>query len=156
ITPAHVEEALESATEEPPTQGAVGGGAGTISYDFKGGIGSASRVVDGDHGRWTIGALVQTNYGVRRNLTIAGGAVALQIEAPLPPDRPLAAAEGSCLVVVATDAPLLPHQLRRLAVRACVGLTRSGSYTGHSSGEISVAFSTATRIPLTPDSVIAV
>jgi D-aminopeptidase len=154
ISAAHVEQALTSASAEPPAQGAVGGGAGTICYDLKGGIGSASRVVPQG---WTVGALVQTNYGVLRNLTIAGVPVGLELDVPVLPEPPEPQPpEGSCIVLVATDAPLLPHQLRRLALRGSVGLTRSGSYTGHSSGEITLAFSTATRIGLGPGPTIEV
>lgn len=143
ITREHVAAALEGASVEPPAQGAVGAGTGTICYDLKAGIGTASRRFSAEPGvEWTIGALVQTNYGERRNLTIGGVPVGPLIDLPIPPPRH----EGSCIVVLATDAPLLPHQLRRVAARAVVGLTRSGAFVGNSSGEIAVAFSTAARV----------
>jgi D-aminopeptidase len=150
LTRAHVEQALIQASTEPPAQGAVGAGTGTICYALKGGIGSASRVVHDPAGSWTVGALVLTNYGERRNLTIAGVPVGTELDAPAPPDH----LDGSCIVVVATDAPMLPHQLRRLALRASIGLTRSGGFAGHYSGEITIAFSTAARVPLDGDTVI--
>lgn len=143
ITRAHVEEALESASAEPPAEGAVGAGTGTLCYDFKGGIGSASRVVPDSGGDWTVGALVLTNYGARRNLTIGGVQVGPLLDVPIPP-LPISI-EGSCIVVVATDAPLTPNQLRRIAKRGSLGLNRSGAFAGHSSGEFTVAFSTANR-----------
>lgn len=152
ITADHVEQALTSATTEPPLQGAVGAGAGTICYGLKGGIGSASRVAPDPQGPWTVGALVLTNYGERRNLTIAGVPIGPELDLPKSPDQ----ADGSCIVVVATDAPLLPHQLRRLALRGSLGLTRSGGFAGHYSGEIALAFSTATRVGLDGSTVIEV
>jgi D-aminopeptidase len=151
ITFDHVAEALESASGAPPVQGAVGAGTGTVCYDLKGGIGSASRVVPTGAREWRIGALVQTNYGERRNLTIGGVEIGPHLDLPIPP----ATHAGSCIVVLATDAPLLPHQLRRLAVRGGIGLTRSGTFVGHGSGEIAIAFSTAARIPVSGDTVIA-
>jgi D-aminopeptidase len=142
ITLAHVVEALEGASERPPAQGAVGAGTGTVCYDLKGGIGTASRRIPVAGGMWTLGALVLTNYGARRNLTIGGVPVGPLLDLPIPPSGH----DGSCIVVLATDAPLLPHQLRRVAARAAIGLTRSGAFVGHTSGEIAIAFSTAARI----------
>ena len=139
---AHVEEVLTHCTASPPLEGAVGAGAGTICYGFKGGIGSSSRIVPCSVGQWIIGALVLTNYGARRNLTIAGVPVGPAIDLPAEPPS----SDGSSIVVLATDAPLLPHQLRRLALRSSIGLTRSGGFAGHASGEISLAFSTAARV----------
>jgi D-aminopeptidase len=152
ITPAHVEEALARASTSRPQQGAVGAGAGTICYGLKGGIGTASRLVPWPDGTWTVGTLVLTNYGVRRNLTIAGVRIGEELEVPPPPTH----TDGSCIVVVATDAPMLPHQLRRLALRGSLGLTRSGGYAGHYSGEITIAFSSAARIDSTAATVIGV
>jgi D-aminopeptidase len=143
ITLDHVVEALEGASDKPPAQGAVGAGTGTICYDLKAGIGTASRRFLAEPGvEWTIGALVLTNYGNRRNLTIGGVPVGGLIDLPIPPARHA----NSCIVVLATDAPLLPHQLRRVAARAVIGLTRSGAFVGHGSGEIAIAFSTAARV----------
>jgi D-aminopeptidase len=146
VTPAHVEQALTQSSTQAPEQGAVGAGTGTVCYDLKGGIGSSSRVVPADGQHWTIGALVLTNYGMRRNLTISGVCIGPELNVPMPGEATSAAPEGSCIVVVATDAPLLPHQLRRLAVRGSLGLTRSGGFAGHASGEITLAFSTAARL----------
>ena len=143
ITREHVAEALEGASGERPAEGAVGAGTGTICYDLKAGIGTASRQVPVAGGElWTLGALVLTNYGERRNLTIGGVPVGPSIDLPIPP----AHHDGSCIVVLATDAPLLPHQLRRVAARAAIGLTRSGAFVGHTSGEIAIVFSTAARV----------
>jgi D-aminopeptidase len=144
ITAQHVAAALETATAERPAEGAVGAGTGTVCYDLKGGIGTASRRVVGDWGDWTVGVLVLTNFGERVNLTIGGVQVGPLLDVPLPKR----ADDGSCIVVVATDAPLLPHQLKRLATRGCIGLTRSGAYVGQTSGEIALAFATPTVIPL--------
>lgn len=143
ITAEHVARALSSASTARPAEGSVGAGTGTICYDLKGGIGTASRVLRGEWGQWTIGALVLTNFGERANLTIGGVTVGPLLDVPMPP----ATSDGSCIVVIATDAPLLPHQLDRLARRGMVGLTRSGAFVGHTSGEIALAFSTATKLP---------
>ena len=157
ITARHVEAALAGASTEPPEQGAVGSGAGTICYELKGGVGSASRVLPERDGGWTVGAFVLTNYGARRNLTIAGVPVGPELDVPVPPDMPLPDfPDGSCIVVVATDAPLLPHQLRRIAQRGSLGLTRSGGFAGQSSGEITLAFSTATQLDLGPKPTVDV
>lgn len=152
LTPAHIEEALTSASTDPPLQGGVGAGAGTVCYDVKGGIGSASRLVPNAGNEWTIGALVLTNYGPRRNLAIAGVPVGPELDLPIPPDHP----DGSCVVVIATDAPLLPHQLRRISVRGGLGLSRSGGFAGHTSGELIMAFSTANRLDLGPEPTVSI
>lgn len=134
----HVFEALDGARGGAIELGSVGGGTGMICYEFKGGSGSASRRVEAD-GHWTVAVFVQANFGTRRELTVLG----------VPVGRHLAGGEvrsipaGSIIVVVATDAPLLPHQLKRLARRVPLGLARTGA-TGHNgSGDIFVAFSTA-------------
>jgi L-aminopeptidase/D-esterase-like protein len=117
-------------------EGAVGGGTGMICYGFKGGIGTASRVVES--GR-TVAALVQANFGSRRDLAIAGVPVGRELSSiPSPWDDDF----GSIIIVVATDAPLLPHQLERLARRASLGVARTGSWSGNGSGDIFIAFST--------------
>jgi D-aminopeptidase len=121
--------------------GCVGAGTGTQCMDFKGGIGTASRVVPG---AFTVGVLVLTNFGERELLRIDGVPVGREITDLMPEEH----GEGSCIVVVATDAPMLPHQCCRLAVRGALGLARCGSTAHNGSGELMIAFSTANRIPL--------
>jgi D-aminopeptidase len=141
LAEADVFEALDSATTGPVAEGCVGAGTGTQCMDFKGGIGTSSRVVPGG---FTVGVLVLTNFGERELLRIDGVPVGREITDLMPVEH----AEGSCIVIVATDAPTLPHQCRRLAVRGALGLARCGT-TGHNgSGELMIAFSTANRIPL--------
>jgi L-aminopeptidase/D-esterase-like protein len=136
VKPNHVRQALQEAAPGPVAEGAVGGGTGMICYGFKGGIGTASRVVES--GR-TVAALVQANFGSRRDLTIAGVPVGRELSSiPSPWDDDF----GSIIIVVATDAPLLPHQLDRLARRASLGVARTGSWSGNGSGDIFIAFST--------------
>jgi L-aminopeptidase/D-esterase-like protein len=143
VKPADVEKALESAAGGPVAEGNVGGGTGMVCYGFKGGIGTASRkLADG----YTVGALVQCNCGSRRQLRIGG----LPVGEELPADQPRAATQapyredtGSIIIVVATDAPLLPHQVQRLARRATMGLARTGATSGNGSGDIFIAFSTS-------------
>jgi D-aminopeptidase len=112
-------------------------------FDFKGGIGTASRVVPDAAGDLTVGVLVCTNFGARPDLTIAGVPVGLALTDLMPEGH----AAGSCIVVVATDAPMLPHQLRRLALRSGLGLARCGSIGANGSGELMLAFSTAQTVP---------
>ena len=146
VKPQHAFEALESATPGAVTEGSVGGGTGMICNGFKGGIGTSSRVLDAKLGGYTVGVLVQCNYGRRQQLLIAGVPVGQEIPEGVPyaqasgPQRDEA---GSIIIVVATDAPLLPHQLKRLARRAAMGLARMGSIAGNGSGDIFIAFSTA-------------
>ena len=146
VRPEHVERALEQAQGGPVAEGSVGGGTGMVCHEFKCGIGTASRVVSiGDH-RYTLGVLVQANYGVRDTLTIAG----VPVGRHLPVDgKPRDGDTGSIIVVLATDAPLLPYQLDRVARRAALGLARLGSYSGSGSGDIFFAFSTANASALT-------
>jgi D-aminopeptidase len=143
LTDDDVAVALDAAAAGPVAEGCVGGGVGMQCFDFKGGIGTASRVLDTMG--WTVGALVMTNHGDRRELLIDGVRVG---EALVDELMPVEHSEGSCIVVVATDAPLLPHQLRRVAERAGMGLARGGSHASNSSGEQFLAFSTATRLPV--------
>ena len=145
VKPEHVFHALDSARGGPVEEGAVGGGTGMVCNGFKGGIGTSSRRLTDHDGGYTIGVLVQCNYGVRRNLRIAGVPVGREIESEdpyafVPSDL---AERGSIIVVVATNAPLLPHQLKRLARRVSLGLGRTGSIAGNGSGDIFIAFSTA-------------
>jgi len=137
----HAFEALESAAPGSVGEGNVGGGTGMICHQFKGGIGTASRRLSKEEGGYTVGVLVQANYGLRPLLTIAGVPVGREIPDLLP--RIGAEGAGSIIVVVATDAPLLPHQLKRLARRAPLGIARVGGVGGDSSGDIFIAFSTA-------------
>jgi D-aminopeptidase len=143
--------ALDGAVDGDVSEGCVGAGTGMQCFDFKGGIGTASRVLPADAGAYTVGALVLTNFGVRPDLRIDGVRVGEQITDLMPVDH----SEGSCVVIVATDAPLLPHQLRRVAQRAGMGLARMGSTASNGSGEQMLAFSTANRIPVqTADPVV--
>ena len=141
VTKAHAFEALMDARPGPVVEGNVGGGTGMVAHGFKGGIGTSSRVV-GDH---IVGVLVQANYGTRESLTVAGVPVGREVtgaerqRAPAPPaDR-----DGSIIAVVATSAPLLPHQLERLARRVPMGIARLGGTAANGSGDIFIAFSTA-------------
>ena len=151
VRPEHVHEALAAATGGPVAEGNVGGGTGMICHEFKGGIGTASRAT---RRGWTVGVLVQANYGARELLRIDGVPVGRAIptsEVPSPWDQvdalhPRATPEGGSIIgVVATDAPLLPHQCARLAQRAGMGLARMGSYASHGSGDLFVAFATGNR-----------
>ncbi len=135
VKPQHAFEAIDSATAGAVKEGSVGGGTGMICHEFKGGIGTASRLSTG----YTVGVLVQCNYGQRSQLRVAGVPVGREImEGAFRPQE-----LGSIIIVVATDAPLLAHQLKRLARRAAMGLARNGSSSGNGSGDIFVAFSTA-------------
>jgi D-aminopeptidase len=139
VKPEHVFHALDSAHSGPVEEGNVGGGTGMICNEFKGGIGTASRVLDAKHGGYTVGVLVQCNYGSRAELRIAGVPVGKEI-----PKLPASGKDvGSIIIVVATDAPLIPTQLKRVARRASLGLGRDGSYSGDGSGDIFIAFSAA-------------
>jgi len=140
VKPEHVLHALESAKTGPIAEGSVGGGTGMVCYEFKGGTGTASRVVKTKAGSpYTIGALVQANCGRRPQLTIAGVPLGKEI----PENTVYSKESGSIIIALATDAPLLPHQLKRLARRASLGLARTGSVSGNGSGDLFIAFSTA-------------
>ena len=145
VTPAHVAEALQGAKAGPVAEGTVGGGTGMVCHEFKCGIGTASRRVRVGARDYTIGVLVQANYGLRDSLRIAGVPVGqyLRDDRIYSAPNPAAGDTGSIIIVVATDAPLLPQQLKRIAKRAGMGLARMGSYAGNGSGDIFVAFSTA-------------
>jgi len=145
VKPEHAFHAIDSAHSGTVEEGNVGGGTGMICNEFKGGIGTASRKVSFKDGAFTVGVLVQCNYGVRPNLRIAGVPVGKEI-----PEDPAYAStsfsdqdRGSIIVVVATDTPLVAHQLKRLARRVSLGLGRNGSISGNGSGDIFIAFSTA-------------
>jgi len=146
VKPEHVWNALESAHGGPIEEGNVGGGTGMITYEFKGGTGTSSRQLWDDAGGWTVGALVQANFGRRYQLIIDGVPVGRYLTAAAPftdGQNPFAQESGSLIVVLATDAPLLPHQLVRLAKRATLGMARTGALGGNGSGDIFLAFSTA-------------
>ena len=139
VKPEHAFHALDSAHGGPVEEGNVGGGTGMICNEFKGGIGTSSRVLGPQHGGYTVGVLVQCNYGRRSQLRIAGVPVGREITDHLVRDEDI----GSIIIVIATDAPLIPNQLKRMARRASLGLGRDGSFSGDGSGDIFIAFSTA-------------
>jgi len=146
VTCEDVYAALDSATGGPVTEGCVGSGTGMQLFDFKGGIGTSSRLVQVAGKTYTVGVLVMTNFGERRELRIDGIPAGREIRDLMPPsiDQP---GEGSCIVVVATDAPLNARQCKRLAKRAALGLARTGSTARDMSGEIIVAFATGNLLP---------
>ena len=144
VKPQHVFEAVEKASGGPVPEGNVGGGTGMSLYGFKGGIGTSSR----KSGAYVVGALVQANFGRREQLMVAGVPVGREVGCDRVPcrTRPTPqpeARDGSIIIVVATDAPLGPHQLKRLARRATMGIARTGATSGNGSGDIFIAFSTA-------------
>ncbi len=158
VTMDHVDEALAAAESGVVAEGNVGGGTGMVCHEFKGGIGTASRVLPTEAGGWTVGVLVQANYGDRDQLRIDGVPVGEAIGArevpspwpitrsPLTPMSARAGSEGGSIIgIVATDAPLLPHQCERLAKRAAIGVARVGGYASHGSGDIFAAFATGNR-----------
>ncbi len=135
----HLGAAIDTAASGPVAEGGVGGGTGMICYEYKGGIGTASRVLAEASGGHTVGVLVQANHGLRHQLRIAGLPVGLELRDGLRRKEEA----GSIIIVIGTDAPLLPHQLERLCRRAALGLARTGSVAGNGSGDIFIAFSTA-------------
>jgi len=149
VRAAHVHAALEAAAVGPGAVGGVGAGAGTSCFGWKGGIGTASRVVPSGAGGYTVGALVQSNFGRPHDLTICGVPVGQRI-APPGSGPGVTREQGSIMIVLATDAPLVSRQLGRLCGRAGVGLARSGSHHAHGSGDFVIAFSTAQRIEHDP------
>lgn len=147
VKPEHALAAIERASGGRIAEGNVGGGTGMVCFGFKGGTGTASRRTREDGAGYTVGVLVQANFGLRHQLVVAGVPVGKALPSPAPPlvGAPATPApeQGSIIVVVATDAPLLPHQLERVARRAALGLARTGSLAGNGSGDIMLAFSTA-------------
>ncbi|MET0387828.1 MAG: P1 family peptidase [Polyangiales bacterium] len=141
IQPSHVYAALAAAKGGTVAEGNVGGGTGMTCHEYKCGTGTSSRVVTIDAASYTLGALVQANYGVRAELRVAGVPVGKQLPPVAAPGT--SRDQGSILIMLATDAPLLPTQLKRLARRAALGLARNGSYAGNGSGDLFLAFSTA-------------
>jgi D-aminopeptidase len=167
VTKQHAFAALDSARGGPVAEGNVGGGTGMICNQFKGGIGTSSRRLPAPLGGYTVGVLVQCNYGSRARLSIAGVPVGQEIPDLLPcrdsiPGVAVAgrrcadADKGSIIIVIATDAPLLPHQLKRIAKRASLGVGRLGGLGGNPSGDIFVAFSTANPGAAKPDANVSV
>lgn len=148
ITEAHALAALNSATSGPVAEGNVGGGTGMMTYEFKGGTGTSSRRIEFGGDSFTVAALVQSNFGSRHSLMVRGVPVGKE----WPEDAPLsergAQEQGSIIVIIGTDIPLLPNQLKRLAKRGALGIGRTGSAGGHYSGDIMLAFSTANDIGL--------
>jgi D-aminopeptidase len=141
VTAKHAWAALESARDGRVLEGCVGGGTGMIGYGWKGGIGTASRRLDRKSGGYTLGVLVQLNCGRPSELTIAGVPIGKELR---PSRDPFSTQElGSIIVIAATDAPLMPHQLKRIARRLTIGLARTGSVSGNGSGDLFIAFSTA-------------
>ncbi|HUP01432.1 MAG TPA: P1 family peptidase [Gemmatimonadota bacterium] len=155
VTSEHAFAALDGAAPGPVAEGNVGGGTGMICHGFKGGIGTASRITEEEGGGWTLGVLAQCNHGRREELRVAGVSVGKEIPDLLPgPPAPtgrkaagveVTGREGSIVVILATDAPLIPHQLRHLARRAALGVTRVGGVGETTSGDLFLAFSTANR-----------
>ena len=157
VRPEHLRAALAEAQPGPVAEGNVGGGTGMICHEFKGGIGTASRQLSTAAGGWTVGVLVQANYGRRGLLRIDGVPVGAEIStaevpSPRPPSRlltpepaPEPTGDGSIIIVIATDAPLLPHQCRRLAQRSGLGLARAGGYGATTSGDLFLCFATGNR-----------
>ena len=143
VTKEHVIGALDSAKPGPVDEGNVGGGTGMVCHQFKCGIGTASRRLTVAGREYTIGILVQANYGSRSTFTIAGVPLGEELSDLMPLFRPTDRSTGSIIVVVATDAPLLPHQLKRLTRRVPIGISKVGGYASNGSGDIFVAFSTA-------------
>ena len=144
ITQEHVFRALDGAAAGPVAEGNVGGGMGMVAYGFKGGTGTASRRIDIGGAQYTVGALVQANHGQRDWLTIAGRPIGKQLSQP----DPGLCERGSIIVILATDLPLAPHQLQKLARRGAIGIGRNGTIGGNSSGDIFLAFSTANPHPM--------
>ncbi|MFK3788877.1 P1 family peptidase [Pseudomonas piscis] len=146
VGPQQVREASAQAESGPVAEGAVGGGTGMICHEFKGGIGTASRRLAPEQGGYTVGALVQANHGKREELRVDGYPVGRQLRDIVSPFAERGTpGMGSIVVILATDAPLLPHQCQRLAQRASVGIARSGGGTEDSSGDIFLAFATGNR-----------
>jgi D-aminopeptidase len=165
VRPEHVTAAIADARGGRVQEGNVGGGTGMVCHEFKGGIGTASRHLEPDEGGWTVGVLVQSNYGRRGLLRVDGVPVGSEIgidrvpspygqeksfvpfpgELPNEPGTPARARDGSIIILVATDAPVLPHQCRRIAQRASLGLARAGGYGSTTSGDLILCFATGNR-----------
>jgi D-aminopeptidase len=154
VTKEQVWQALDNAKSGTPAEGNVGGGTGMVCLGFKGGSGTASRVIDQKYGGYQVGVIVQSNFGTRQQFTIAGVPVGKELQDTLPNifnsvvsnnSNDVNAETGSIIVIVATDAPLLPHQLKRIAQRVSLGIAKMGGIGGNGSGDIFLTFSTANR-----------
>lgn len=158
----HVVEAISNAASGKIAEGNVGGGTGMTCLGFKGGTGTSSRLVNIDESTYTVGALVQSNFGTKRNLTIAGVPVGMELKDTLnsiynaPPQSRREEGDGSIIVIVATDAPLLPHQLKRIAQRITIGMGLVGGRGSNGSGDIYLAFSTANEQAFSRDEITKV
>jgi len=141
----HVFEAIDSARGGNVTEGAVGGGTGMVCYEFKGGIGTSSRVLPEELGSFTVGVLVQSNFGSRRKLRVDGVPVGMELVDY--DERIQRESQGSVIVVIATDAPMSSRQLKRMGMRATFGLARTGTQGGNTSGDFAIAFSTTRNRP---------
>jgi D-aminopeptidase len=146
----HVHDAIESARSGPVDEGNVGGGTGMMTCGFKGGIGTSSRRLPHDLGSYTIGVLVMSNFGNREDLRVDGIPVGRMLAPRYAHIEERRSSYGSIIAVLATDAPLIAHQLTRLAKRVALGIGRAGSFAAHNSGEIVVAFSNANSVPRQP------
>ncbi len=152
LTEEHVIRAIESASDGAVSEGSCGGGTGNIAYEFKAGSGTSSRIAPVLDCSYTVGALVQTNHGERQHLLVNGVQVGRQIDkgcVPVPWET--APDSSSILIVIATDAPLLPHDCKRLAKRAALGLARTGGYGLEGSGDLFLAFATGNHLPKKSD-----
>lgn len=157
VTRDHLIAALAAAKPGPVAEGNVGGGTGMLCHEFKGGIGTSSRRVTLAGAGYMVGALVQANYGMRQDLRIAGVPVGRLIPpTEIPRPREVATGDGSIIIIVATDAPLLPFQCKRLARRATVGLARVGGNGHNGSGDLFLAFATGNHVPVGSERPIAV
>lgn len=157
VKESHVFEAIKTAKSGTLQEGNVGGGTGMICYEFKGGTGTSSRILSEENGGYTVGVLVQANFGRRYQLQIAGVPVGQEIteNAPFTDGKNLFDQGTSIIIVVATDAPLLPVQLKRLAIRASMGVARTGGIAANNSGDIFIAFSTANEGAAKPEDGVA-
>lgn len=162
VKESHVREAIDNAKSGPVEEGNVGGGTGMLTLGFKGGIGTSSRVVQVGGKPYTLGALVQSNFGAKRNLNIAGVPVGWELRDTLntefhaPPSNRRQEGDGSIIVILATDAPLLPHQLKRIAHRIALGVGQVGGRGSNGSGDIFLAFSTANEGAFNRDQISTV
>ncbi len=162
VKESHVREAIDNAKSGPVEEGNVGGGTGMLTLGFKGGIGTSSRIVKVREKEYTLGVLVQSNFGAKRNLSIAGVPVGWELRDTLntefhaPPSNRRQEGDGSIIVILATDAPLLPHQLKRIAHRIALGVGQVGGRGSNGSGDIFLAFSTANKNAFNRDQVTTV
>lgn len=158
VKESHVREAIDNAKPGPVEEGNVGGGTGMLTLGFKGGIGTSSRIIQVGGEQYTLGVLVQSNFGAKRNLSIAGVPVGWELRDTLntefhaPPSNRRQEGDGSIIVILATDAPLLPHQLKRIAHRIALGVGQVGGRGSNGSGDIFLAFSTANKDAFNRDS----